>query len=118
MHLERGEIEEASENSWLAASHMGHVAKFVCKARGAAAQIVKAVAMERGWECATDFDPHEIVTRLMQETSDVDYVYLFTPVSQLRWNAIEPLLPSETAEVYIKEVSKFVDKIEGLLSGG
>lgn len=97
-HLERGESEQASENAWLAASHM-----------------VKAVAVRHGWPHEELRDIHSVVNELVKETGDKDLYIELGLAHQLEWHAGDSCMPDDLIEINMKHVAKFVDKLQGLL---
>ena len=98
-HLERGELEEASETAWLAASHM-----------------VKAVAVRRDLPHEELRDIHGVVGELVKETGDESLYLQLGLAHQLEWHAGDRCLSDDLIELYMKHVAKFVDRLQGLLN--
>ena len=94
-----GDLPQASEKGW-----------------GATAQILKAIAEQRGWE----YDRHRhylrIASRLRAETGDGDIRRLFASASLLHENFYENEM--ETADVAdgLDDVEALIDKLIPLLS--
>jgi uncharacterized protein (UPF0332 family) len=93
-----GDTRQASEKGW-----------------GAAAQIVKAVAAQRGWQHNNHGGLYQIVDRLAGETGDRDIAALFHVASSSHVNIYEDWLPSAMVEDGLREVGRFLDKLEPLL---
>ena len=97
--LADGDLAQASEKGW-----------------GAAAQMLKAVAQQRGWEHSRH--RHHLVTasRLRSETGDGDIRRLFSTASALHENFHENEM--ETADVAdgLDDVEVLIDKLIPLLS--
>lgn len=96
--LEKGDLPQASEKGW-----------------GAAAQMVKANAQERGWN---HFNHHDImlaVSALGEETGDIDISGLFAFAGYLHVNFYENAHTRKDIGNYLQQVERFVDKAEALL---
>ena len=95
--LARGDVRQASENGW-----------------GAAAQILKAVAEQRGW----DHDRHRhfsrIASRLRSELGDGDLYRAFRVAEGLHENFYEDTLPAEDVVLDLLDVERLLDKVEPL----
>ena len=89
--LARGDVRQASEKGW-----------------GAAAQAVKAVAENRGWEHKTHAALFNVVSRLAEETRNNDLDRMFVTASGLRINFYENWLTTNMVGVGIEEVAQFV----------
>ena len=96
--LRNGELLQASEKGW-----------------GAASQIVKAVAEERGWEHNGHWFLHDAVSSLVAETGDRDLRTLFSAANQLHTNFYEGWLGQSAVAQCLDEVERFVEKVEALL---
>ena len=94
----RGELTQASEKGW-----------------GAAAQMVKAIAQERGWEHNGHFLLYQAVHNLVDETGDTQLVTLFQVAGNLHSNFYENWLPADVVRSGLDDVNELVDKLEGLL---
>ena len=98
--LARGDSLQASEKGW-----------------GAAAQIVKAVAEERGWDHFRHVFLYENVRRVIQETNDTEYRNLFAYAGELHTNFYEGTLDLNDVTNHLGYVTRFVEKMRGLLDG-
>ncbi len=99
--LARGDLRQASEKAW-----------------GAATQISKAVATQRRWRHGrrTDFDG--IIVRVLEETGDDEIPSLFGLADQLHVHFYEGHLRDELVDVYVRQMPRFLEKMRGLLNGG
>ena len=70
--LEKGDLPQASEKGW-----------------GAAAQLLKAIAHERGWNHFTHRDLFLVVDQLVEETEDSEIAVLFNSAGFLHMNFYE-----------------------------
>ena len=86
------------------------------KGWGAAAEIVKAIAEQRGWEHRHHRLLTMIVGRLRRETGDQELDRLFDHASALDTNFYEDAYNREAVEWRIREVERFVDKVESLIT--
>ena len=96
--LREGDLYQASEKGW-----------------GAAAQIVKAAAAERGWEHERQRELIRSVTKLRVETNDQEISRLFWAANALHTNFYEGAMDQSDVEDALERVSQFVDKVEALL---
>ena len=96
--LERGDLPQASEKGW-----------------GAAAQMVKAIASERGWRHNSHLRLRRIVGRLSTETGDLTLNDLFDDASFLHRNFYENDRSLEVIQGRLRRVGRFVERVEGLL---
>ena len=96
--LAAGDSRQASEKAW-----------------GAAAQMVKAIAQDRGWRHDNHFLLYQAVNSLADETGDRNMVTLFGHAGNLHTNFYENWLPPATVEVGIQDVEQLLDKLEPLL---
>ena len=92
------DLPQASEKGW-----------------GAAAEIVKAIAEERGWAHRGHRELQTTVNRLRNETGDGDLQRLFAIASELHRNFCENWYDRVAVESGIQDVERFVDKMESLL---
>ena len=97
--LEKGDLPQASEKGW-----------------GAAAEIVKAIGHQRGWEHHYHRALLLIVNRLVSETNDIELENLFFNASALHQNFYEDYLSSTAVERVLERVQRFVEKAELLLN--
>ena len=96
--LERGDLPQASEKGW-----------------GAAAQVLKAIARERGWYHHTHRDLFRVVDQLVEETGDSDIAVLFNNAGFLHTNFYENAYKARAVEASLHRVTRFVDKAEAFL---
>ena len=96
--LADGDLAQASEKGW-----------------GAAAQMLKAVAQQRGWE--HNRHRHHLVTasRLRSETGDGDIRRLFAVASVLHENFYENVLPPDEIAENLDDVQALLSKLRPLL---
>ena len=93
------DLRQASEKGW-----------------GAASQIVKAVAEERGWEHNGVIGSlHRAVDSLVAETSDDEIQAQFSSANSLHINFYEGWLDRDTVAFHLRQVARFIDKVEALL---
>lgn len=95
--LDRGDVRQASEKGW-----------------GAAAQIVKSVAEQRGWEHRSHAALFNAVSLLVSETSDAEIRRLFHVASALHVNFYEDWDNADNVASGLDDVQRFVDKLEPL----
>lgn len=96
--LDAGDLLQASEKGW-----------------GAAAQMVKAVAVERGWEHGRHRQLRWAVDNLLEETDSFDLGLWFSAAESLHANFYEGWLRETTLKEYLERVSMFVRHLEGVL---
>ncbi len=99
--LAKADLCQASEKGW-----------------GAAAEIVKAVAEARGWEHNGHRQLYGIVSSLADETNDEELRNRFAAAGQLHTNFYEDWLDRATVEALLKQVTRFVERMESLLAAG
>ena len=99
--LAMGDLQRASEKGW-----------------GAAAQMLKAVAEQRGWEHNRHRHLSRIASRLRSETGDRDIVRFFATASLLHENFYENELSSNDVAEGLDDVESLVDKVAPLLRTG
>ena len=85
------------------------------KAWGAAAQMVKALAAERGVELRSHGELHREVVRIAKEAGDDEIRLLWQSAISLHQNFYENWLPPEMVERNIEDVKKLLDKSRRLL---
>jgi len=85
------------------------------KAWGAAAQMVKALAAERGVELRGHGELHREVIRVAKEAGDDEIRLLWQSAISLHQNFYENWLPPEMVEKNVEDVRKFLDKSRRLL---
>ena len=99
LELAAGDLAQASEKGW-----------------GAVAQILKAIAEQRGWEHDRHRHYLRITSRLRAETGDGEIRRLFGAASLLHENFYEnEMQPDEVAES-LDDVGAFLDKLLPMLS--
>ena len=96
--LTQGDLAQASEKGW-----------------GAAAQLVKAIAEQRGWSHSGHRELFQVVRRLAEEYSDPQLRTLFHVANSLHNNFYENWLPEELVQSGIQDVRALVAKLEPLL---
>ena len=96
--LAQRELTQASEKGW-----------------GAAAQMVKAVAEQRGWPHNGHALLFQTVRRLAEETRDEQLDLLFQVANSLHSNFYENWLPLESVQSSLGAVEQLVEKLEQLL---
>ena len=94
-----GDTRQASEKGW-----------------GAAAQMVKSVAEQRGWAHQSHAALYRVVSRLVSETGDDDIRRLFKVASALHANFYENWDTAQSVAGDLDDVERFLDKLEPLAS--
>ena len=97
--LAQDDVRQASEKGW-----------------GAAAQMVKAVAEQRGWQHRTHAALFAAVSRLVDETGDADISRLFAVANSLHVNFYENWDTANNVARHLDDVGRLVEKLEGQLS--
>ncbi len=100
-YLAAEDLPQASEKGW-----------------GAAAEMVKAVAEERGWPHDSHRLLYGIVRNLEQETGDAQLFSGFQMASGLHINFYENWLHPENIRRSLQEVQQLLTKLEPLLEAG
>ena len=93
--LSQGDVRQASEKGW-----------------GAAAQIVKATAEDRGWQHTNHYLLSEAVQRMATEMGDDTILSLFLSANALHTNFYEDWLSKDVVEVGLRDVQLLLDKLE------
>ena len=96
--LPKGDLQQASEKAW-----------------GAAAQMLKATAQQRGWRNSTHRDLSGVVWALRRETGDPELSVQFSAASSLHVNFYEIEHPPDYIEDLLQQVERLVDRLEALL---
>lgn len=96
--LEKGDLRQASEKGW-----------------GAASQTVKALADARGWEHETHRRLFGVVRRMVDEMDDYSLPALFSGARLLHVNFYEDGLSPGRIAYHLPHVSEFVDRAESLV---
>ena len=97
--LEDGDVRQASEKGW-----------------GAAAQMVKAIAEQRGWRHRGHGQLFEAVAVVAAETGDSDIDRLFELASGLHTNFYEDWYGAGRVQRGLADVESFLNKLEPLIS--
>ena len=97
--LEQGDLHQASEKGW-----------------GAVAQIVKAVAEDRGLDHKGHMELFAIVRSLVGETGDNDLSIAMQLANSLHINFYEGWLGHEDIDLALGRISGLVEKLEALPS--
>ena len=93
--LAQGDVRQASEKGW-----------------GAAAQMLKAIAEERGWEHERHRHFSPIASRLRYELGDGDLYRQFRVAEGLHENFYEDTLHAEDVALDLLDVANLLDKLE------
>ena len=96
--LAAGDLQQASEKGW-----------------GATAQILKAVAEQRGWEHSQHRHHLVTVSRLRAETGDGDIRRLFSTARALHENFYENTMSAEDIAESLDDVQALLSKLKPLL---
>ena len=99
--MARGDLCQASEKGW-----------------GAASQMLKAMAYEQGWQHRRHNNLYEAVDRLMELTNDYEFRPLFAAAGELHTNFYEEFMEEDEVHTHLEQVTQFVNKIEALLDAG
>ena len=97
--LVKGDSVQASEKLW-----------------GASAEIVKAVAAQRGLELKTHADLWEFTTKLSSELGDPEILKLFATANYLHQNFYENVMTLEAVRASAEAVNQFIERVEKLLA--
>ncbi len=95
--LARGDTLQASEKGW-----------------GATAQIIKAVAEERGWEHGRHAHFFEVARRVVAETGEQELWIAFEMARGLHENFYEGKMGEDDVEFHLGYIGRFVDRMRGL----
>ena len=98
VELEAGDVRQASEKGW-----------------GAAAQVVKAAAQQRGWIHDHHLALFTAVREITNETSDPEIDILFASANYLHINFYEDALDEAKVRQHLRRTEEFIGKIEGVL---
>ena len=96
--LASGDLPQASEKGW-----------------GATAQILKAIAAQRGWEHNRHRHYHRIISRLRAETGDGDIRRLFNTASALHENFYENDMQTDDVADGLDDVETLLGKLGPML---
>ena len=92
--LDAGDLPQASEKGW-----------------GATAQVLEAIAEQRGWEHSRHRHYHRVASRLRSETGDGDIHRLFAVASALHENFYENDMDAGLVLVQISIVGSFSERL-------
>ena len=98
--LASGDTLQASEKGW-----------------GAAAQMLKAIAEERGWEHGKHRHLSRVASRLQAETGDRDVFRWFQVAEALHGNFYEDQMEPTDIRDSLDDVERLLDKLELLVGG-
>ena len=98
IELAAGDVRQASEKGW-----------------GAAAQILKAIAEQRGWDHGKHRHLSRVASRLRAELGDRDVFRLYMVADSLHGNFYEDELQPEDVVEALDDVEAFLDKLEPLV---
>ena len=96
--LAAGDLQQASEKGW-----------------GAAAQMLKAIAVRRAWQHRNHAALFTAVSRLVNETGDEDISLLFAVANSLHVNFYENWEEADNVGRHLAAVERLLDKLERLL---
>ena len=96
--LDQGDLAQASEKGW-----------------GAATQMVKAIAEQRGWPHQSHTALYQVVRQLVSETGDPLLDLLFHAAGNLHANFYENWLPAGSVQSGLEAMQEFLVKLEQLL---
>ena len=94
-YLQRGNNIQASEKGW-----------------GAAAQALKAIAEERGWNHGGHRRIVDVAQQVADEQNRQDLIRLFGVAQALHINFYEDWLESSTISTYLEDVKKLLPELE------
>ena len=95
--LASGDVRQASEKGW-----------------GAAAQMVKSIAEQRGWSHRSHAALYNAIARLVSETGDDEIRRLFAVAGDLHVNFYENWNNAENVTAGLADVERLIDKLEPL----
>ena len=98
--LAKGDLARASKKGW-----------------GAAAQMLKAIADERGWEHGDPPELHSVMDRIYCETEDSELMDLFCSAVFLGFSYCEGAFSADSIKHRLQRVERFVKRAEGHLHG-
>ena len=98
-YLRAGNNMQASEKSW-----------------GAAAQALKAIAEERGWNHGGHRRIVDVVQQIADEHNRRDLLSLFGTAQALHTNFYEDWLDSDTVSIFMDDVKKLLPELEQIRS--
>ena len=112
------QYQQASEHSWRRPDRNSPTAisASIREGWGATAQVLKAVAEQRGWEHSRHRHHLVTVSRLRAETGDGDIRRLFNTASALHENFYENTMQAFEVAEGLDDVEALMDKLIPLLS--
>ncbi len=99
--LAKDDLEQASEKGW-----------------GAAAQMMKATAAERGWRHGQHRALFNVAQQLAEEAGDDELRSLFYIANDLHANFYEGFMRPEDIEFALGKVTSLVEQVETILNNG
>ena len=101
IELEKGDRLQTSEKAW-----------------GAVAHAIKAVATHRGWRYDVHLDASRIIRRLVRETGDPRFRYLFNTANYLHQNYYKDVIPLVDLRECLEDVEELVAMLNALVERG
>ncbi len=92
--LEKHDLRQAAEKGW-----------------GAAAQMIKAVAEQRGWNHQSHRYLAGVVSRLIEEGNDTELASYFAAAQSLHVSFYEGNLDARLVALYLADVSTFIQRL-------
>ena len=99
--LGQGDTRQASEKGW-----------------GAAAQMLKSIAEQRGWAHRGHRYIRQVAIRLVRETGDREIDRLYRVASDLHTNFYEDVDSADAVSLGLDDIQTLLDKLEPLLNAG
>ncbi len=97
IELDAGDLIQASEKFW-----------------GAAAQALKAIAQQRGWEHDSHAHFYRIVRNIVDETGDKDIATLFNAANALHVNFYEHWMKKDEILPLADQVSQLIERVDAV----
>ena len=101
IELEKGDRLQASEKAW-----------------GAVAHGIKVVAAVRGWRYDTHADASRIIRRLVNETGNPKFRYLFNTANYLHQNYYKDVMPLVDLREALADVEELVEMLNAVVRRG
>ena len=111
VHTETAQVFLAKARTYLTEGDLLQASE---KGRGAAAQIVKAAAEQRGWRNRSHGDLFEVVRRLANEADDSSLCTLFLVANGKHNNCYDGELPKQMIADGLDQVDEFVRRVDQL----
>ena len=96
--LAKGDLQQASDKGW-----------------GAASQMVKAIAEEKGWLHTSHRHLYDVINSLESETGDSEFTALFSSAGDLHINFYENRYSPNNVRHLLGRVERFVEKADEFL---